>query len=546
MFSCLPGYVNNPNLLTDSAISANTQCFCATTFQSKVAAGLLDCTPSNAEYTFANRLMKEGLAVCFSGTDTTNGTTATTGGGGGSSTGNANNGNNGSSGSSNTPMIAGIAGGVVVLLGIGVAVFVVMKKKSNARKRGDKGPASNGGFANDTPATAALLELAKLEQAKLSSANPTGLQYNYGNPNVYNRYDTKPAPTQPEVSFTNFAPPLVHAPDIPNQSQPTTMGLLHNTNNLLFLGRIKKTSDQNVSRGRAYNGTVSGERPYASAQHEKMQFREKLARQQQQEQQGSAGAISKSSVTWSVQDVTQWLLDSGLDTDIVKCFADHQVTGLILQRLTVDTLKLDLGIQSLRTRTNIMTRIDQLKSSENLYGGFNQSGHASPPALLCPSAHSNSLRSQPTQYQYQESPLPPWNQNQIDQNVVTGSVSGERPYVSAQNEKMQLREKLARQQPEQQGLAPKPSVTWSIQDVNQWLLDGGLDTDIVKCFAVHEVDGLILQRLTVDTLKLDLGIQSLRTRTNIMTRIDQLKNSENSYNLFNHNGHALPPAYGPF
>ncbi|KAJ3329089.1 polar growth protein [Blyttiomyces sp. JEL0837] len=348
----------------------------------------------------------------FSGTGGTGGGTQTTGstGGGTGNTGDSgnNNGNSASSSSSNnTTMFAGIGGGIVVLIGIGVAVFVVMRRRSSGKKSNDEvtGNVTTSGFADTGTASTVSIDQTKIEQAKLSSLNLTGHQYNYSSPNVYNQYDTKPTPAcvtaQPTYNVPEFAPPMVHAPDLPNQDSQNQATAVYPGGPPVQANSVpsqpthfqqtpvavpawnQNLADQKVRGGVANNvSVIVGQHPYASAQYEKMQLKERLERQQHQvnqkgsycQQQGSSGTMAKPSITWSVQDVSQWLLDSGFDRDVVNSFAEHQINGTILQRLTIDTLKHDLGIDSLRTRTNIMTRIDHLKMSENHNDGFNHGG----------------------------------------------------------------------------------------------------------------------------------------------------------------------------
>ncbi len=67
--------------------------------------------------------------------------------------------------------------------------------------------------------------------------------------------------------------------------------------------------------------------------------------------------------SWSVDDVCQWLLTSGLGK-FVDVFRDNIVDGECLLTLDNNLLKDDLKISQLGYRSKIMKRVDTLKMSQ--------------------------------------------------------------------------------------------------------------------------------------------------------------------------------------
>ena len=67
--------------------------------------------------------------------------------------------------------------------------------------------------------------------------------------------------------------------------------------------------------------------------------------------------------SWSVDDVCQWLLSSGLG-QFVDVFQDNIVDGECLLTLDNNLLKDDLKISQLGYRSKIMKRVDTLKMSQ--------------------------------------------------------------------------------------------------------------------------------------------------------------------------------------
>ncbi|KAJ3329091.1 WD repeat, SAM and U-box domain-containing protein 1 [Blyttiomyces sp. JEL0837] len=409
-----------PNASTNCNTDGQTLISYLDVFETVIAATLLDCKPSSNEYVVANGV-GSALGVCFGGS-TTGGSTGGTGGTGGS-TGNSGNGgssSSSSSSSSNIPMIAGIAGGVGVLLIAGIVAFFVMRKKS-ANKNGGSGAGSASGFSS----AAAAAEQAKMEQAKLNSIQ-FGDQQQQQMPGYNNQYDQKPPQqftTAPPVqTYQQASPYPTPQPFLAASSQPQPQPVLYPGGPVAsnaqpqgyanvyggpaapFVPPSQQAAwnQGEVKSGNLFTGAVgaggaaaSASVPptgYASAYDEKMQLKEQLGKQsdqyqyQQPSQQSSSGFVGQrpiNSADWSVQDVTQWLLEHGFERDIVDRFSQNEINGLILQQLTIDTLKLDLGIESLRTRTNIMIRIDQLKNMNNQQGqGSDQS--VLPPAYNGP------------------------------------------------------------------------------------------------------------------------------------------------------------------
>ena len=67
--------------------------------------------------------------------------------------------------------------------------------------------------------------------------------------------------------------------------------------------------------------------------------------------------------SWSVDDVCQWLLTSGLGK-FMDIFKDNCVDGECLLTLDNNLLKEDLKITQLGYRSKILSRVDALKMSQ--------------------------------------------------------------------------------------------------------------------------------------------------------------------------------------
>ena len=66
--------------------------------------------------------------------------------------------------------------------------------------------------------------------------------------------------------------------------------------------------------------------------------------------------------SWSVDDVSQWLVEKGLG-QFIDIFRDNLVDGECLMVLDNTLLKEDLGITALGHRSRIVKRVNELKSS---------------------------------------------------------------------------------------------------------------------------------------------------------------------------------------
>ncbi|KAJ3329559.1 hypothetical protein HDU76_007634, partial [Blyttiomyces sp. JEL0837] len=425
---CVPGFENNPDLLTIAAINANTACFCTTQFETVVASSLLDCQTTVPTYQAAYTL-GSALSVCQSGAPLTSGSPT-------SSTTSPTSPPTASNNELNIPMIAGIGGGAVVLIGGVIAAIVMVKKRKAKGNAGDRkdGRDKYGGTnlstntaktsSNQNDGMQSLRQYGQQQFPQSVTANHYTPSETYRlNPNQQQQFDQSyPATTisqqpyqpnlqqaypiatdyqQQQYQYNNFqttltqpsttaqiTAPVVHAPMLPDSydqastgvSQPTFTTQTFQQQTIPAWGRNERVARNGNDRKYGNVGENSNggnvERGFTSAAQEKSRFPQNLAQSHYQTQQPSTTPTPSyhpptQSVTWSPDEVKSWLRENGFDNSVIDKFERTKINGLVLHQLTLDTLKLDLGIESLRSTVELMKKIEKLKNGEAQSLGYN-------------------------------------------------------------------------------------------------------------------------------------------------------------------------------
>ncbi|KAJ3286859.1 hypothetical protein HDU76_007917, partial [Blyttiomyces sp. JEL0837] len=68
-----------------------------------------------------------------------------------------------------------------------------------------------------------------------------------------------------------------------------------------------------------------------------------------------------------------------------------------------------------------------------------------------------------------------------------------------------------------------PSYEWSSEQVMAWVYEHRLGEEVESAILIHNVDGLVLHSLTLETLKSELNISDLRTRIRFINAIESLR-----------------------
>ncbi|KAJ3189594.1 Sterile alpha and TIR motif-containing protein 1 [Irineochytrium annulatum] len=80
----------------------------------------------------------------------------------------------------------------------------------------------------------------------------------------------------------------------------------------------------------------------------------------------SGSELSRFPWSWKPASVLVWLRQCGFSSDVLRRFYENEVDGRALLRLTMDELKVDLGITSVQTRESLFDAISRLKQSNGV------------------------------------------------------------------------------------------------------------------------------------------------------------------------------------